>query len=493
MGHDGRVSHESKSLASDDHDWQNDAPLFAAWRRFVEADTAPFAIPGHKRKAHELDPMLGRLLDADVPLYGGADNTKPTGILADAERRAALLWGADHCRFTTQGSTHANQVMVRGVCAPGDTVLVTRNCHRSVLSGLALANARPVWLPVAADPATGVPLGVQVPTLERTLAEHPEATAVFLTDPSYQGTLGPLGDLVDLAHAADLTVVVDQAWGAHLGLAHGLPRNAIQHGADAMVTSAHKMLPAFSQAAVILTQGDRIDEARIQRAYDSTLTTSPSAAIMASIDAARAWVGSGSGRAAIARTTDLVINTRDELRAAGFSVPGADDFPGAQFDPMKLVVHFTGGGSGLAAEEELLLRGIPLEMADRDAIVAQVGLLDDEATMRRLIDGIVAGAGSEPARPVVVPDVPLPPTALTPGEAFAASYETVPADMAVGRVSAELIAPYPPGVAVIVPGEVVTAESMAALLTARDAGNRIAYAADPSLATLQVVVDPLPN
>ena len=79
-----------KSLASDDHDWQNDAPLFAAWRRFVEADTAPFAIPGHKRKAHELDPMLGRLLDADVPLYGGADNTKPTGILADAERRAAL-------------------------------------------------------------------------------------------------------------------------------------------------------------------------------------------------------------------------------------------------------------------------------------------------------------------------------------------------------------------------------------------------------------------
>ncbi len=254
-----------------------------------------------------------------------------------------------------------------------------------------------------------------------------------------------------------------------------------------MVTSAHKMLPAFSQAAVILTRGDRIDEPRIQRAYDATLTTSPSAAIMASIDAARAWVGSGSGREAIARTTDLVSNTRAELRAAGFTVPGADDFPGAQFDPMKLVVHFTSGGSGLAAEEELLRRGIPLEMADRDAIVAQVGLLDDEATMRRLVDGIVAGAGSQPARPVVVPDVPLPPAVLTPGEAFAAAYETVGVAEAVGRVSAELIAPYPPGVAVIVPGEQITEESVSALTEARDAGNRIAYAADPTLSTFQVV------
>ncbi len=142
-------------------DWLADAPLFAAWREFVHSGPTPFTIPGHKRRAALLNTDLGRLLDADVPLYGGADTVKLTaGVLADAQQSAAALWGADVCRFSTGGSTHANQVLCLAVLRPGDTVLVGRNAHRSVLSGLVLAGARPVWLDVDVDEATGAPLGV---------------------------------------------------------------------------------------------------------------------------------------------------------------------------------------------------------------------------------------------------------------------------------------------------------------------------------------------
>ncbi|MFN8126681.1 MAG: hypothetical protein U0R64_09275 [Candidatus Nanopelagicales bacterium] len=448
----------------------------------------PFTIPGHKRRGGLIDPALGRLLDADVPLYGGADTVKmTTRVLGDAERRAAALWGADLCLFTTQGSTHANVVTVLATCRPGVPVAVARNCHRSVLSGVALAGARPVWLPIETDPITGVQLGVAPATLDAALRDHPDVSAVFLTDPSYRGSIGQLSELIDRAHQADVPVVVDQAWGAHLGLAPGVPRHALQRGADAMVTSAHKMLPAFSQAALILTRGDRIDPDRVHRAFDATHTTSPSAAILASIDVSRAWLAAPEGRAAIARVSSSVAEARERLRSAGFSCPGPDDFPSDHFDPLKLTVGFAGGGSGNAAEEELLHRGMPVEMADRDVLIAQVGLLDDREVLTRLVDGIIAGAGSLPPRPVVLPTFPIPPADLTPGEAFAADYVTLPLAEAIGCTSAELVAPYPPGVAVIVPGERVTSETVDALLTARAAGNRIAYAADPTLATLQVV------
>ena len=470
--------------------WQDDAPLFAAWRDFVSSGTAPFTIPGHKRLAGTLDPDLGRLLDADVPLYGGVDTVKLTaGVLSDAEQRAARLWGADVCRFSTGGSTHANQVLCLTVGRPGDTVLVARNAHRSILSGLVLAGLRPVWLPVAADTRTGAPAGVAVADLQEALRRHPESVAVMVTDPSYQGTGGDLAMLAEVAHAQDVPLVVDQAWGAHLGFHPAYPGHALQAGADAMITSAHKMLPAFSQAAVVLVRGARLDLGRLERAFEATHTTSPAAAILASIDAARAFLQADEGRAALGRTAMLVDRARRRLSAAGLVVPGPADYPSGRFDPAKLVVHFAAAGrSGLDAERELLGRGVPVEMADRDALVAQVGLLDDEGTIGRLVDGILASF-AEPGspRPVVVAAPPLPPAPLTPREAFFADEEVVARDAALDRVSAELIAPYPPGVPLLVPGEQITAATLTALDRARAAGNRIAYATDPALSVFRVV------
>lgn len=474
-------------------DWVNDAPLFAAWRRFVTADVAPFTIPGHKRRGASLHPDLGRLLDADVPLYGGADTVKLTaGVLAEAERRAAVLWGADTCRFSTGGATHANQVACLAVGRPGATVLVARNAHRSIVGGLVLAGLRPVWLPVALDPRTGAPLGVAVPELRAALARHPDAVAVLCTEPSYQGTVGDLAGLVEAAHAADLPVVVDQAWGAHFGFAACVPPHALQLGADLVVTSAHKMLPSFSPGALLSARAGRIDLDRFERAFETTHTTSPSAAVLASIDASRALLAGPAGRRAIERAAGLAAATRARLADAGIETDDPGSHPPGRYDPVKLVLRFgRAGRSGLDAERALAERGVPVEMADRDTLVAQVGLTDDESTTARLVEGVLASLAGPagPARPVVALVAGEPVVRMTPRDAFFAPWEAVPRRAALGRVSAELVAPYPPGIPALVPGEVVTAEALDLVAAARAAGSRIAYAADPELATIHVVVE----
>ncbi len=204
-----------------------------------------------------------------------------------------------------------------------------------------------------------------------------------MTDPSYQGTISDLAGVVSAAHDRDVPVLVDQAWGAHLGFGPGIPPHALALGADAMITSAHKMLPSFSQAAIVLAQGPRIDVDRLDRAFDATHTTSPSAAILASIDAARALLANPVGSKLLSELVQTVEAARVELRSVGLSVPGPHDHPPGRHDPAKLVIGFAAAGqSGLTAEAELLARGIPVEMADRDTIVAQVGLVDDEGDDR---------------------------------------------------------------------------------------------------------------
>jgi arginine decarboxylase len=462
-----------------------------AWLRFVGSDPAPFTIPGHKRRADRLHPDLSRLLDADVPLYGGLDAVKLTGgVLSEAEHLAADLWGADVCRFSTAGSTHANQVLCLTVGQPGDVVLVARNAHRSTLSGLVLAGLTPVWIPIRTDPVSGTPMGLDPQDVQSALADNPDAVALFCTEPSYQGTLSDLPAITASAHERGIPVVIDQAWGAHLGFAPGYPHHALHSGADAMVTSAHKMLPAFSQASLVLARSERIDADRLERAFEATHTTSPSGAILASIDAARAFLASPDGRLALDSMIPLVAGARDRVREVGLLAPGPDDHPTGRFDPAKLVVHFARSGrSGLDAERELLARGCPVEMADRDTLVAQVGLTDDATTVDRLVAGILASLEVPPGepRPAAASPAGIPPTRMSPRDAFFAGYEVVARADSVGRISAELIAPYPPGVPVLVPGEEITVPTLGALEESLRAGNRIAYAADPTLASLHVV------
>ncbi|HET7475796.1 MAG TPA: aminotransferase class V-fold PLP-dependent enzyme [Dermatophilaceae bacterium] len=470
-----------------------DAPLLRAWAQSVDADLAPFTVPGHKRRAGALDATLGRLLAADVPMYGGLDEVKLThGRLADAERRGADLWGADWCRYSTGGSTHANQVLTLAVGRPGDTVLVARNAHRSVLSGLALADLRPVWLPAAVDRATGVPVGLDLSTVATALREHPDAAGLFTVEPGYLGASSDLPALIALAHSHQVPVLVDQAWAAHYGHHPAYPQHALALGADAMVTSAHKTLPAYSQAAVVLARTDRLDRERLERAFETGHTTSPAGSILASIDAARALLQREEGRQRLGWLAERAATLRAELAEAGLPTVSPDRLPPGRYDPAKIVVLLAPAGlDGLALERGLLERGLPVEQADRDTIVPILTLADTDQTVDRLRDALAEltrGVDRVP-RPAAVAAhwTHLPTVALTPREAYFAGHVTVGRRAAEGRVSAELIAPYPPGIPLVVPGEVLTGETLDALDRARALGTRIAYAADPDLATFQVV------
>ena len=468
--------------------------MFDAWKSFVSDEVTPFTIPGHKRRGAHLDAALGRLLDADVPLHGGADTVKlAAGVLIDAEQRAAQLWGADFCRFSTGGSTHANQAVCLALGRHGDTVLVSRTAHRSTLLGLVLAGLKPVWLPAEIDPVFGFPSGLSIPALEAALDEHPDAVAVLCVEPSYLGTMSDLADVAARVHRRDLPLVVDQAWGAHLGFAAGYPGHALSVGADAVVMSAHKTLPAFSQAALVLARGDRFDLERLDRAFEAAHTTSPSAAILASIDFSRALLASARGVELLEEVSRAVAELRVELRGLQIVIPDPSDFPAGRFDPAKLVLLLAGSGrSGLDVENCLLSQGIPLEMADRDTIVPLVSMLDDAQSLGRLRRSLVRAMAEVPvgaprALSVAAQWEHSAPQLRTPREAFFAAHETVSAAAAVGRVSAEVIAPYPPGVAVMLPGEQITEQTLVALNVSAAAGTRIAYAADPSLETFQVV------
>ncbi|HEU4330073.1 MAG TPA: aminotransferase class V-fold PLP-dependent enzyme [Lapillicoccus sp.] len=475
-------------MATDPRGLRVDAPLLDAWLRFQEQAPTPFTIPGHKHR-HDL---VGDVVAGDVPLYAGLDTMKlSAGVLADAEARAARLWGADVCRFSVGGATQANQAIALALAeTEGRRVVVGRTLHRSTLIGLVLAGLTPVWVRPDVDAATGLPLGVPPTAVAAALAAAPDASAVLVADPSYVGTVGDVAGLADVAHARGVPLVVDAAWAAHLGFHPGLPRHALQLGADAMVVSAHKTLPAWSQAALVLAQTERIDPARLDAGVEATSTTSPAGAILASIDAARALI-ERDGADLLGSAMAAVQGARDRLTA----VDGIVVLDGPSVDPLKLTLVLSGTGAhGVAVEDDLIAAGLPVEAAERDLIVAQVSLADTTASLTRLVDTVVASIDRHRGapRPVVTGAAYSvdPVTVLSPRAAFLDEAEVVPVARAVGRVCAELVAPYPPGIPVLAPGEEVTAAALDALRRARADGVRVAYAADPTMATLRVVSGP---
>jgi arginine decarboxylase len=470
---------------------RKDAPLLDAWLSSRAADVAPFTTPGHKRRQD----LVGAVVRDDLPLYGGVDTVRQqAGIVALAERRLAKLWGADWGRISVGGSTHGNQTLALALCRPGDEVIVTRTLHRSMLLGMVLVGVRPVWVRPDVDPTTGLPTAIPVDRLARAFAQHPESRAAFLVEPSYVGTLSDVGALAAVAHAHGVPLVVDQAWGAYFGFHPELPPHALQAGADALVTSAHKTLPAYTQSALVLARTERIDVDRLERAYEATATTSPSGTIAASADAARALL-ERDGERLLADLLRIVAHARERLRNVR-GVVLLDDVVDARvsLDRAKLAINISGtGASGLVLEDDLVAAGVPVELADRDTIVPIITLNDDLATVDRFVDALVASIERRRAAPrKVLPSISWtvePDVVLSPREAYFAPHETVSADEAVGRVSAELVAPYPPGIPVLAPGERITGDAIEGLRQALLDGTQVRYAADRTLRTFQVVAN----
>ena len=471
---------------------RDSAPLLDAYLSYFEHKRTPFTIPGHKQRAARLDAGLGSIVDSDTPLYGGLDEIKLTNqTLKAAEKLAATLWKADYARFSTGGSTHANQAIVLALGKPGDKVALSRTAHRSILSALVLAGLEPIWLAPEIDEATGVPIGINVKEFERIIDQKP--IALLLTEPGYLGTLSDLSALVKSAHSHSIPVVVDAAWGGHFGFSVATPNHCLQLGADALITSVHKALPGYSASALLLAQGNLLNLDRIEQSFETTHTTSPAGAPLASIDGCRALLQTRGDEL----ITNLVTNV-NEFKSkvqSHFDIPiflMESDFAPGRFDPAKIVLRANQlGASGVEIEKALQAAFIRVEMADKDTVVFLATLADTKEEFDSAADVLIPILKSLQSVPrptatslswSVVPTV-----GISMRDAYFADTEMVAAGQAVGRISADLIAPYPPGVAVIAPGEILTSTILDGLATTKAAGVRIAYATDSTLTTYRVV------
>ena len=468
------------------------APLLDAYLSYFESKRTPFTIPGHKQRASRLDAGLGSIVDSDTPLYGGLDEIKLTNqTLKKAEALAATLWNAHFARFSTGGSTHANQAMVLALGKPGDKVALSRTAHRSILSALVLAGLEPIWLSPEIDVATGVPTGISVAEFEKVIDQKP--IALLLTEPGYLGTMSDLPALVKSAHAHSIPVIVDAAWGGHFGFSSSTPQHCLQMGADALITSIHKALPGYSASALLLAQGKLLNLDRIEQSFETTHTTSPAGAPLASIDGCRALLQTR-GDELISALVNNVNSFKSKVQA-NFDLPiflNVADFADSRFDPTKIVLRANQlGASGVEIEKKLQDQLIRVEMADNHTVVFLATLADSTEEFDQLADVLIPILKSlQTSRRATATSLSwsvIPRVEISMRDAYFADTEMVCAADALGRISADLIAPYPPGVAVIAPGEVLTAMILDGLATTKAAGVRIAYATDPTLSTYRVV------
>jgi len=473
---------------------RDSAPLLDAYLSYFERSRTPFTIPGHKQKTSRLDEGLGAVVDSDTPLYGGLDEIKLTNqTLKKAEALAADLWGADYARFSTGGSTHANQAIIFALGKPGDKVVVSRTAHRSVLSALVLAGLEPIWMTPEIDEKTGVPIGIPVSELKAALADKP--IAVLLTEPGYLGTISDLPALISAAHTQKVPVILDAAWGGHFGFHPQLPQHTFQLGADALITSTHKALPGYSASALLLARTEFLSAERLEQSFETTHTTSPAGAPLASIDGVRALLQTR-GKELIGELLSNIHRFKEMVQAE-FALPVflyESDFPKSRFDASKIVLRVQQlGASGVDIEEDLQAAGIRVEMADRDTIVFLGTIADSAADFDHLADVLIPilKKRQEQRREsaTALSWSVVPQRGISMRDAYFAQTEMVDAKKAVGRISADLIAPYPPGVAVVAPGEVLTEQIVDGLSASRKAGVRIAYATDSTLEKYRVVLN----
>ena len=407
-------------------------------------------LPAHGR-GRGLPPALGRLLRRspgswdlpELPEIGGP--LEAEGAVPEAQRRCAERLGAERCWFGVNGASGLLQAALLAMAPPGARVLLPRNLHRSLLHGCLLGDLRPVLFDLPFDPATGLWLPPSPVHLERVLAaalaKGPLA-AVVLVSPSYQGQLAPLPELVALAHRHGLPVLVDQAHGRG---------EALAAGADLVVLSCQKGAGGLAQSAALLAQGQRVPAMAVERALLWLQTSSPSALLLVSADLSLAQLAGAHGRRQWRRAADAGERLRRRCAAVGLPLVANDD-------PLRLVLNCAAQGfSGLAADQWLMARGVIAELPEPGTLTFCLGLAPPLGLVWRLPRRLLAlrrGLGGAPLPPFSRPPLPLVAEPELPvGQAWRAPAELVPLAAASGRIAAEPLCPYPPGIPLLIPGE----------------------------------------
>ncbi len=476
---------------------QTKAPLMEALCAYRENRIVSFDVPGHKQgKGNpELTGFLGKpCMSVDVNSMKPLDNLcHPISVIKEAEELMADAFGAAHAFFMVNGTSSAVQAMVMSVCKRGDKIIMPRNVHRSSINALILCGAVPVYVNPGVNTRLGIPLGMSVDSIKKAIKENPDAKAIIVNNPTYYGVCSNLREIVKLAHVAGMKVLVDEAHGTHFYFGDYMPLSGMSVGADMAAVSMHKTGGSLTQSSVLLI-GKGISEGYVRQIINLTQTTSASYLLMASLDISRKNLAIN-GRSIFEQVTSLAGYGRQEINKLGgfyaFSrelINGDDIF---DFDPTKLSVHTR--DIGLAGIEVYdILRDkydIQIEFGDIGNILAILSVGDRVLNVERLISALYEIKRRYSRDPAGMLDHEYiePVVAASPQEAFYSEKVQVPLREALGKVCAEFVMCYPPGIPILAPGELVTPEVLEYIIYAKAKGCNLTGAEDLHTEKLNII------
>ena len=462
-------------------------PFYDALKTYVMAAKDAWHTPGHSSGdsmrgsawANEFYDFMGEhVFDADLSVSVKALDSlmEPTGVIAEAQQMAARAFGARRTFFATNGTSTANKVILQTMIAPGETLLLDRNCHKSVHHGVVLSGAQPIYLDSSVNRKYGVFGPVPKKTILKAIEEHPEAELLVLTSCTYDGLRYDLKPIIDAAHARDIKVLIDEAWFAHARFHPALRPTALECGADYVTQSAHKTLSALSQAAYIHVNDPTFNDHIFRENFNMHTSTSPMYSMIASLDVSRKQAVL-EGYKLLQRTLMLADELREQINSTGvFRVLELDDLlpdevknDGIRLDPTKITVDVASCGMTVdELQNELFTRfNITVEKSTFNTLTLLLTIGTTRSKCSRLYDALmrIAREKRAPRRLYRTPDLPpFTELAFLPRDAYYATGELVPLldenDQInrglAGRISCDQIVPYPPGIPVLVPGQRIT-------------------------------------
>lgn len=446
---------------------QQKTPIYSRLKEHWETNPVSGHVPGHKygRVLPEKGQAYFRdILKIDATEISGLDDLHdPEEMIKEGQELVADLYGSDASFFLVNGSTVGNLAMILAACSRGGRVLVQRNCHKSILNGLELAGAEPVFLSCGYDSGVEVSTSIALDELDEALKTIQDVQAVILTNPNYYGLSIELKAIIERVHEEGIPVLVDEAHGAHFVLGEAFPISALELGADAVVHSAHKTLPAMTMGSFLHIKGNLVREERIAYYLRMLQSSSPSYPIMASLDLARFYLAALTKEdvSAIIEETAEIRRELDKLDGLSVVVPESKSIA---VDPLKVVMRSTRNWSGFELQKVLEKEGVFSELADawNVLIVLPLAVMDAKHDMiERIERALQKNVGNESSRKEI--SVPLFPMRISQLAIHLDKQQKLSSmecklEEAVGKVAAESIIPYPPGIPVLLKGERITEE-----------------------------------
>lgn len=452
---------------------QFQTPLYDALENFYKNDKVSYHVPGHKNGKVFLEKgnyLYKRLLSIDATELTGLDDLHaPVGPIREAELLLAELYGVKKSYFLVNGSTVGNLAMILASCSEGDTVLVQRNCHKSVLHGLMLANVKPVFLSPTFHKKWGIAGGLDFKIVAEALEMYPNSKAIILTYPNYYGLGHDLTNVIALAHKKRIPILVDEAHGAHFSLPSPFPKSSLEMGADVVVHSAHKTLPSMTMGSYLHVNSSLVNVNRVEFYLQMLQSSSPSYPIMGSLDLARAYLASYSQD-----DQDSLIKKISQFKILLSAIPEIDVLEPPEevwMDPLKISIRSNCGLSGYDLQALLEEKGIYSELADPQNVLLVLPLVkkgesypfDQTATLitsavksqYRTKEYESTGNWEETEKIVTL--------SLSYTEMQQTKIQQLSFNEAIGKISGEMVIPYPPGIPLLMAGERITAKKITTL------------------------------